>query len=439
MNSLRVRLIILLGVAVMLTAAVQLTATFRIAMTQANRLFDYHMQQIALALQDSSLEREDWYSGPNASNVSFDFVLQIWSADGERVYQSKSYRALPPQGQSGFADVTIENGEWRTYTLRTEGRVTQIAQKTETRRNRAFRLILHSIWPVLPASILLLGAVWWVVTSALRPVQEIGNELSSRNAGSLVPIASTGVPSEISILVEELNHLLARISGALQMQQRFVADAAHELRSPITALKLQAQSLAKAGDDSSRQQHLARLMGGIDRSSRLVEQLLQLARHDPLSRTIQPMVVSLNEALNGALEDIAPVASEKNIEIVQNCCVPVAIVGDPDAVRIMIRNLLDNAVRYTPNDGQVLIDLTDSRSSVTLVIQDSGSGIPSHNRERVFDRFYRLPGTASGGTGLGLAIVKAIADQHEAHLQLSSSELGGLSVKITFPSAVIPA
>ncbi|HJW57869.1 MAG TPA: ATP-binding protein [Burkholderiaceae bacterium] len=436
MRSLRIRLILLLGTAIVAAATVQFTTSFRAAMQAANKLFDYHMQQMALSLLDGGFEQVKRYSSHNTDNNNFDFVIQVWSEDRTRVYQSRNYSFLPKQGKIGYSTVMLSNGDWRVYAVQTDTRTIQVAQKMSARSERAISLALHSVWPVMPVSLLLFGVVWWVVTSALAPLNRIGHDLANRNVDSLAPVSDIGVPQEVSLLVAELNSLLARMAQALQSQQRFVADAAHELRSPMTALKLQVQTLARAKDGTAHVQAIARLLGGIDRVSRLVEQLLALAREEPSSQELDPGMTPLATSVSQALADVIPFALSRHIELRCGTLAQVDILGDVDSLRIMIRNLLDNAVRYTPERGLVQVDLAGDESAVVLTIQDSGTGIPPQNRARVFDRFYRVPGTSPSGSGLGLAIVKTIADRHGATVELDSASIGGLAVTVTFPSSL---
>jgi two-component system OmpR family sensor kinase len=237
----------------------------------------------------------------------------------------------------------------------------------------------------------------------------------------------------VSLLAGELNSLLARMEQALLSQQRFVADAAHELRSPMTALKLQIQTLGRAKDETTHAQAVERLRGGIDRATRLIEQLLVLARQDPFSQTFESTEVSLLGCVESAVADVQSFRLSRHIHLRYGSIIEADINGDEEALRIMIRNLIDNAVRYTPELGIIQIDLVIDGSTLVLSIQDSGAGISKENRPRVFDRFYRVPGTGTSGTGLGLAIVKAIADRHRATVELRDAAIGGLEVKITFP------
>lgn len=435
MKSLRVRLILLFGIAIAAAAALQFATSFQAAMTEANKLFDYHMQQMALSLQDSNFDQIERHTLPGIERNHFDFVVQVWTEDGARVYQSRSYRFLPQQAVLGYSTVTLENGDWRVYAVSANKRVVQVAQKIDTRRERAMSLALSALWPVIPVSVLLFGAAWWVVTSALAPLNRIGQDLANRNADSIEPVSDQGVPKEVSLLVTELNSLLARMAQAIQSQQRFVADAAHELRSPMTALRLQVQTLARSKDDTALALAIARLLGGVDRASRLVEQLLVLARQDPSSQYFEPAAISLNACIELAVSDVSAFAQSKNIPIECKLLPSVYLTGDAESLRVMLRNLLDNAIRYMPENGQVEISMTRHASTFELLIQDSGSGIPLEERSRIFDRFYRVPGTSASGSGLGLAIVKTIAERHKASIALADAALGGLAIKISFPAS----
>jgi two-component system OmpR family sensor kinase len=434
-RSLRLRLILFLGAAIVVATVVQFTTSFQSAMGEANKLSDYHMQQMALALQDGGFEQAAWYPSHDATHHGFDFVVQIWADDVARVFQSRPYRILPKQGALGFYTVTLANGDWRVYTARTPMRTIQIAQKLSTRRDRAISLAVNSLWSVLPVSLLLWGVAWWVISTAISPLNRIGRDLANRNVDSLAPVSDAGAPQEVARLVAELNLLLARMRQALQSQRQFVADAAHELRSPITALKLQAHTLARASDETARIQGLGRLLGGVDRAARLVEQLLVLAREEPLSLETEPVAMSLPGTISQALSDVAPFAHSRHIECQCGPLTQAQILGDADSLRVMIRNLLDNAVRYTPEHGMVRVDLVADDAAVVLSLQDSGAGIPAPDRARVFDRFYRVQGTSPSGSGLGLAIVKAIAERHAATVTLSDAALGGLAVAVAFPRA----
>ena len=433
MKSLRVQMIVLFGLAMALTAALQFASSFQVIVREANKLFDFHMQQMALALQDSDFQQLDWRTVPGIESNHFDFVVQVWSADGARVYQSRQYRVLPQQAALGYSNTVLDNGEWRIYAAQAQGRVIQVAQKTSARRQRAISMAMSSVMPIVPVALLLFAVAWWAISIALAPLTRIGKELAQRSTDSVAAVSDAGVPQEVSLLVTELNSLLLRMGRALQSQQRFVADAAHELRSPITAVRLQVQNLGRARDEVSHEQAVRRLLGGVDRAGHLVEQLLALARHEP-SSTPLPLHCSLSACAEQALNDVLVLAGSRQIDVHSQLEPDIFIAGESESLRVMIRNLLDNAIRYIPEHGQVTLALTHTPAGLLLAVEDSGAGIAAAERSRIFDRFYRVPGTSVSGSGLGLAIVKAIAERHHASITLSEASLGGLAVRLFFSS-----
>lgn len=441
MRSLRWRLMLFLSLAIIAASAAQFVVSFRVAKQEANKLFDYHMEQMALALQDSGLQQDNWVETHTGVARNFDFLIQIWADDDVQVYQSRNFRVIPKQGALGYSNVMLDNGEWRVYGVQNKARIIQVAQRMDVRRQRAASSALQSLWPLAMVALLLLFAAWWVVTKALEPLDRIGRDLSRRNADSLAPISGDDAPQEVSLLVRELNSLLGRMAAALQAQRYFVADAAHELRSPLTALKLQVHTLARAKSDEARELALARLRGGVDRAVRMLEQLLSMARQDPLATEDAPQRVSLGGCVEQVAVDIMPLAHMKKIDMqYEGPSRQVTVHADADSLRILIRNLVDNAVRYTPENGQVRIQVGVDGGRGVLIVQDSGSGIAAENRSRVFDRFYRVAGTSASGSGLGLAIVKAIAERYHAKIELGDAALGGLEVKVVFPlAAATPA
>ena len=282
---------------------------------------------------------------------------------------------------------------------------------------------------------LLMLVVWWVVSVSLAPVSRVRRQLAERQADGLSEVSEAGLPDEVRPLVQELNQLFGRVRQAFEAQKSFVADAAHELRSPLAALKLQAQSLKRASDDAARELAVSRLTAGIERATRLVEQLLVLARQQANAATgARPQSLSLAEVVRLAVAYAASAAQARRVDLGLNHVDDGEIVGHPDALRILVGNLVDNAVKYTPPGGTVDLEIRTAPDRVLLSVDDSGPGIPEQDRERVLDRFYRVAGREATGSGLGLAIVKSIAELHGATLSLNTSPLlGGLRVEVTFP------
>lgn len=435
-HSLRARLLWLLLAVIVVTALVQAIVAYRTARAEADEIFDYHMQQTALSLR-SGLPRQAaaGHDDDEAHDESYDFVVQVWTQDGLRVFQS-ARAAIPRRETMGFSDVPARGTTYRVFTMRSGAQVIQVAQDMAARREMAGTLALRTAAPIAVMAPLSMLLVWWVISSSLAPVQRVRRQVSERQADDLNEVSEAGLPDEVRPLVHELNLLFARVRQAFDAQKSFVADAAHELRSPLAALKLQVQGLQRASDDGTRELAVARLHAGIDRATRLVEQLLVLARHQASAAGGQrPHPVALSELVKQAVADIAGAAQSRRIDIGVSRADEGAFPGHPDAARILVRNLLDNAVKYTPEGGTVDVEVQRSGDAWLLEVQDSGPGIDELDRERVLDRFYRVAGSQATGSGLGLAIVKSIADLHGAVLTLDrSARLGGLCVSVRFPA-----
>ncbi|WP_293604985.1 ATP-binding protein [Polaromonas sp. UBA4122] len=441
-HSLRGRLLWFVLVAILLVAVLQAVTAYRGALQQADALFDDHLQQMARSMRSgiplgSPLAESDDADG-------FDLYVQIWGPDGTQLFRS-TRSALPPRAVLGFSDVEANGNRYRVYSLQTASQTVQIAQDLSARTARARSLALRAVLPFALLTPLLMLAVWWVITRSLAPIERARREVARRAADDFSPLSDDGLPDEVRPLVDELNLLFGRVRSAFDAQKNFVADAAHELRSPLTALKLQAQSLRRSDEDpAAREAGIARLNQGIDRAIRLVEQLLLLAREEA-GRGQAPAAderVNLREVVKLAVADLLPQARLKHIDLglAENhpLQADVQVNGQGEALRILLRNLLDNAVKYTPASGQVDVSLHLQEGQPVLTIEDSGPGIAPGDRPRVFDRFFRASEVPSEtGSGLGLAIVKVIAERHGATLALGqSSRLGGLKVDVRFPAAL---
>ncbi len=437
-HSLRARLLWFLLVAVTLTALFQAFIAYRTARAEADEIFDYHMQQMAQSLR-AGLPVADPPSATHDEDdeEDHDFVVQVWTADGVRVFQSVR-SALPDRALPGFSDVKFQGTTWRVFSLQSRSQIIQVAQDMATRQAMAGTLALRTVLPIAVMAPLLMLLVWWLVGTSLAPVARVRNQLARRQADDLNEVNESGLPDEIAPLVHELNLLFGRVRQAFEAQQSFVADAAHELRSPLAALKLQALGLQRAADAAARDVAVGRLTAGIDRATRLVEQLLVLARHQPSTAgALRAGPVLLADLVRLGVADLAPLAQARGIDLGLVHADEVLIHGHAEALRILIRNVLDNAVKYSPAGGTVDAEVRLAGAKLMLVVEDSGPGIAENDRERVLDRFYRIAGSDAPGTvvgsGLGLAIVKSIVELHGATLTLGHSErLGGLKVSVGF-------
>lgn len=435
-GSLRARLLWFLLAAIVLAAGAQALVAYRTVLKEADDIFDYHMQQMALSLR-AGLPPSAAVGGIGSGEQNFDFVVQVWTADGVRIFESAEQAALPQLAVLGFADVRARGTTYRVFSMQTRGLVIQVAQDMAARRNMAGSLALRTIAPVALMAPLLMLIVWWVVSLSLAPVARVRTQVASRQADDLSDVSEEGLPDEVRPLVQELNLLFDRVRHAFDAQKHFVADAAHELRSPLAALKLQVQGLQRAPDAAARDLAVSRLVAGIDRATRLVEQMLALARHEAsMAAGAKPQPVDLAEVARLAISDAVAAAQARGIDVgVSHADAGAVVNGQPEALRMLLRNLIDNAVKYTPEQGRVDVGIATNGAAVELSVDDSGPGLPEEERARVLDRFYRSGEPQAPGSGLGLAIVKSIADLHGATVVLAASpSLGGLRVLVRFPS-----
>ena len=429
MISIRAKLLLALLALVAGTSLLAGMLTYRRVLAETSTLFDYQLRQMALSLRSQIPMAPRLELPPDQAGA--DFVIQIWDPYGARVYFSRPGLPLINATALGYADVDAGGLKWRTYGLQTLDGVIQIAQPVRVREVLARGAAVRVVIPLLLLLPLLGAAIVGVVGSGLRPLRRVAGEVQRRNVDSLTPIAAERLPQEVAPLVNELNRLLARLHAAFQAQRAFVADAAHELRSPLTAVRLQLQLLDRAPDEEARSEARASLGAAVERAIHLVEQLLTLARNEPraIARDLAP--IALDQAAADGVADTHALALDRQIDLALEA-EPVMVVGDREALRTLVRNLVDNAVRYTPPGGRVRVRSRNTSQGAVLQVADSGPGIPAPERERVFDRFYRRTGSASEGSGLGLAIVKAIADRHGAQVRIDGAPEGGLQVTVAF-------
>ncbi len=433
-HSLRGRLLWFLLAAITIAAIAQASIAYRTALSDADEIFDYHMQQMALSLRSSAplsnMEARE-NAGDDAENN--ELMVQVWTPDGVQVFRTTSRAQLPQRAVLGFSNVQANGTTYRIFSIQTSAQTVQVAQDMAVRRNMAGSLALRTVGPIAVMMPILMLVVWWVVSGSLEPVARVRSQVAARQADDLSPVSEQGLPDEVLPLVQELNALFGRVQTAFDTQRTFVADAAHELRTPLAALKLQAQSLERADSIEARELAVSRLSAGIERATRLVEQLLVLARQEASTPGVKVVQLDLGELARRTVGEMALAAQNKGVDLGIERADSVRFEGEADALATMLRNLVDNAIKYTPAGGTVDVEVRQGEGGPLLVVEDSGPGIPAEERERVFDRFYRIAGSEAGGSGIGMAIIKAVADRHNAKLSLEqSARLGGLKVSVQF-------
>jgi two-component system OmpR family sensor kinase len=433
-SSLRARLLASLLAGVVLVGATGGWIVYRNALAEADAFFDYHLRQTALILRDEPVE---YLLAPRlpSTDASYDFVVQVWSLDGVRVYLSRPHAVLPQITTLGFSTEKTREGRWRVFGVQAITRVIQVAQPMSVREQRAAELALQTLKPFALLLPVLALVIWIAVGHALEPLRRLTGQVKARRVDALDGLPATQLPDEVQPLVRALNDLLGRLRAALERERAFMADAAHELRTPLTALHLQMGMLARADSEAEREAAMGTLSAGVQRAIRLIEQMLALARQEP--RVESPRVaVRLDELAREIVAELVPLADAGRIDLGIAAAQPATVAGDGDALRTLLRNLVDNAVRYTPAGGRVDVTVESTAAGPRLTVTDDGPGIPPAERMRVFDRFYRRAGTSPTGSGLGLAIVKAIADAHGASVALEEGPDGkGLAVTVTFCAA----
>ncbi|RZL37909.1 MAG: HAMP domain-containing protein [Rubrivivax sp.] len=432
LGTLRGRLFALLAVLGAVTALAVGGATYISVRAEADQLFDYQLRQTALSLRDQGRVESD--EAAALADPSFDYVVQIWSLQGLQLYSSRPQgmtEPLPARAVLGYSNLRLGGQDWRVFGAATPLRVVQVAQPLAVRQKLAALAALRSIVPVAIALPLVGAAVWWLLGMSLAPLARVTQAAQARGANARDALPTAGLPGEVAPLVDAFNGLLGRLGEAFDAQRSFVADAAHELRSPLTALKLQLGLLRDSAPGEEQDSAIARLRGGIDRATHLVEQLLALARAEPGAGAAS-QTLDLADLARQAVADVQPLADRANVTVALTAPDPLPLTGDPQALRGACRNLIDNAVKYGARTVQVSA-LRGLHGAPLLRVDDDGPGIPVDQRERAFDRFQRGEHAAVPGSGLGLAIVRAAARQQGASVTLGDSPLGGLRAELAWP------
>jgi two-component system sensor histidine kinase QseC len=444
-SSIRRRLLVALLFATTAAWAVMAVLTYRAARSEVQELFDAQLAQSARVLL--ALTRHEMLEQASADDINLDYVFpghryenriafRAWRGDGVLVLQSASAAALPAvEGSPGFADV-LGQDRWRVFTLvdADSGVKVEVGERHDVRDELIAEIAEHVVYPFVLLLPVLGGLIWWGVGRGLRPLRRLASDVGDRQASHLDPLDLERTPDEVAPLVRALNRLFARLARAFESERRFTADAAHELRTPLAALKTQAQVALRASDDDQRAQALAQLVRGIDRASRLVQQLLTLARLDPDVGIADLERLDLKAVIVDTVAELIREADSRGVDVEVVESGEVQVVGSRDALGILVRNLLENALRYVPRGGRAVVEAGRHEGRAVLTVCDNGPGIPTAERSRVFERFHRGVDAGAPGSGLGLSIVRRIVELHHASIELSDNprEPNGLCVRVEF-------
>lgn len=433
MNSIRTYLVVMLMAAFSLVSFLAALNGYLSSMAEAEKMLD---DQLAEASDLLMLSWSGQAPDPEVASHSDVLVFQVWR-DGTLLSASPDAPAEPIGNfDEGYRYGNFSGYRWLSYTrLAGDGTAYMVAERADLRHTVAEKVVLESVVPLLlwlPVSAVL---VWLLVGWGLRPLREVSHQINSKRSDDLAPVTLENPPVELLQLIDSTNSLLARLSAAFEREKHFAAHAAHELRTPLSVLKVHLHNLAQ--ELPTNEPSLVHANAGVQRMHHLVEQILDLSRTNPELIVGNFQDIDLHSLAQRVTAEAWPQFAERNQAISLEGG-EAKLRGDPALLETLLRNLLDNAGKYTPAGGEVRVEIVQRPDSVRLLVEDSGPGIPEQDRERVFERFYRLgddEGNTTFGSGLGLAIVRHIVEVHGARIVLGSSELGGLAVCVDLPVA----
>ncbi len=440
-----IRRYLLTSLIIALTCGSVLVAIFTYfnAAGEIDELYDKNMVEVAdtLKSQIEALNLDDYQiKGAVGSSLEDrikeeqELLVQVWNKHRESIYTSHRNILYPFQEKRGLAVFEFNGKMWSTYSTETDNFVIQVSQPQKARARFVREISIHLLIPLLSLIPIVGLFVWLAVGKSLTPLNEISRAITKRSATSLEPISEENIPLEIQPLTQELNELPVRLNASLEAQRSFTADAAHQLRTPLTVLQLQLDNLKRAKTDEQRSHTASRLQSGIDRATHLVQQLLSLARVEPNAAEAQVASVNLLELMNELVKQHAEMAIQKDIDLGIVLGKPVTVNGSAENLYVLFENLIGNALRYTPQGGRVNVSIYADINNAIVEVNDDGIGIPEAERERIFERFSRVLGTDVEGTGLGLSIAKNIVEQHGGAISVGAGIEGrGAGFIVTFP------
>lgn len=427
MCSLRRALMLWLVPVFLVVAAGSAVVSYWSYSRMVGQFLDDQMQQLAEALANNHMPQTAQANGERVHKWGV-YVVQAFDAEGVQKVSSYPELRLPLQAGPGFHDATSDNQKWRVYTMPASDPgepSVQVVQSASFRGKLAAERAGAAIAPfllMLPLSMLVL---WGVARAMSRALQDIGRQAAQQDEHNIAELSTANVPQEIAPLVQSFNSLLRRLRDAFATQRRFVQDAAHELRTPITAIGLQVETMRNDMNCPAAEARFANLEAGVRRAQRLVDQLLRLSRQESAGAD-GPAIVDLRSQLRESMNTLIGLADQRNIDLglvaPGQGSAPIPLTCAQGDLRSLLDNLIENALRYTPEGGVVDVRLVQEPGRVTVEVVDTGPGIPQELLPRVFDRFFRVPGNGVNGSGLGLAIAKAAAQRSGLQLTLRNRE-----------------
>ena len=437
MTSIRRALLFSLLPAVLALLVVAVWAVLHEVRDEIDELFDAQLEQAAFAVPTTVAEPPAKRRHHNDDDPRSNLVIAVWDRDvDEPTYRSHRRVPLQVNRAAGFATLRIDDEPWRIFVRHDGEQTIQVAQPLRVRDEASAEIASRIGVPLLLLVPLLVFTVLFLLKRGLRPLTRFAGELDARSPRALDSVPLEALPAELLPMATAMNQLLARLKGALSAQEVFVADAAHELLTPLTALQVQVQMLERAKTEERREQTMQDVRQSLERCINLARQLLTLARNSGETPAGQFQRLRLDDAIRAAMADVLPKAHARGIDLGLTGEATAAVLGDGKGIQTLLSNLLDNAIKYSRENGQVDVSVRERGNDCIVTVSDTGPGIATSDRERVFDRFYRAPDAEPEGSGLGLAIAREIAARHGARIELRSpGTLGGLDADVVFTRA----
>ncbi|TAZ44113.1 histidine kinase [Rhizobium leguminosarum] len=413
------------------------TTSYFLVQNEASDFLDNQLRQIALYVGDARSSPETGADNGAPHDPEDDFVIQVWDAAGRTLRQSHPAVGIPRQSATGFANVSTGSDNWRVYTLAAPDRTFQVSQDMSVRQELAASAALQAALPIIVLIPLSLLTLSWIIDRIMARLNRLAVAVASRDTTADSPVPTDDVPAEVIPFVSSINLLLARLRALLERQRRFISDAAHELRTPLSALQIQIDNL-RHDDRAGRFSHrLTELEAGIGRATNLVSKLLRLARYDAHETAPAPQPIDLVHLALDTVARLTPLAENWGIDLGITRRDKAFTIGALADFEIILGNLVENAVRYTPPSGTVDVAVVVAGQEARIEIRDTGPGIAEEDMPRVFERFFRARPQYSEGSGLGLAIAKAAAERQGVRLTLAMREDGpGLVASLTVQTAL---
>ena len=439
--SLRRRLLALVSIASLAIVVLASVFSYQRARHEVKELMDDQLAKTAQLMlaqaQDGNHHlvdlpaRIEGMRGLKSRSNQLTLEYLIGRPDGTVLVRSPHAPSAPLAGELGYSKFQAGNESWRTLTLESSDKKVrvQIAESIPKRDKEALEIAAKTMQPLVMILPLLLLAIYFSVRRGLKPIDDLASDVATRSSDNLTPLAGRAIPREVQPLVAAINRVLYRLGYSLESERRFTADAAHELRTPLAAARIQAQVALLSPNAENRNHALAQMMAGLDRATRLVEQMLRLARLDPLAQLQQPQSLNLAELAQRVAAGVQDAQPHARIRLELADDVP-PIQGDPDLLEVALRNLVDNAIRYSPEGSEVAVVLQNIDGAQVLSVRDNGPGVPPEELPRLMERFYRGASVTAEGSGLGLTIVGRIAELHAARLELANREEGGFEARL---------